>query len=230
MRRRQFLVQTGWTLAAASATLAGTGCRGRQFGHIVKDDQSDLVGSHTAGAAVFNPLVDEAVAKLLGRQEQVIQPASHPSEMGLEPKTVFFVGLENKSAEELNDFRDQLIEQIAAKINHSPNFQPLSRRFIEAGLSEARMRPDALFIPDNLRLFTVVLEKQGTPVDYLLFATLTSGTTTRNSSEQRDYLLSLELANIHTGRAETESATIRKGYHKTPVHKAWHYNPFKRQG
>lgn len=230
MKRRQFLAHAGWTLAGTGAITASTGCRGRQFGHIVKDDRSDLVGSHTAGAAVFNPLVDEAVAKLLGRQEQLIQQASHPSEIGLEPKTVFFVGLENKSAEELNDFRDQLVQQISAKINGSPNFQPLSRRFIEMGLSEARLRPDALFIPDNMRLFSIVLERQGAPIDYLMFATLTSGTTTRNSSEQRDYLLSLELVNIHTGRSELESATIRKGYHKTPAHGAWHYNPFKRQG
>jgi len=230
MKRREFLTQTAWTLAAAGGAIAtATGCRGRQYGHIVRDDQSDLVGSHTAGAAVFNPLVDEAVAKLLGRQQELIHPASHPSEFGLQPKNVFFAGLENKSAEELNDFRDQLTEQINSKINHASNFQPLSRRFIEAGLHEAQLRPDSLFIPDNMRLFTIALERQGAPVDYLLFATLTSGTTVRNASQQRDYLLSLELVNIHTGHAETESATIRKGYHKTPVHRAWHYNPFKRK-
>lgn len=214
--------------AASGASLLTVGCRGRQFGHIVRDDQSDLVGSHTAGAAVFNPLVDEAVGKLLARQQDVIRPASHESEMGLVPKTVFFAGLENKSAEELLDFRDQLIDQIDAKVNQSPNLRPLSRRFVDAALLEARLRADSLFIPDNMRLFTAILERHGAPVDYLLFASLTSGTTARNKSEQRDYLLTLELVNVHTGHAEMESATIRKGYHKTPIHKAWHYNPFTR--
>lgn len=216
-------------MAAAAGAISLVGCRGRQYGHIVQDQQSDLVGSHAAGAAVYNPLVDEAVAKLLGRQQEIILPASHPSELGLQPKTVYFVGIENKSAEEMNDFRDQLTEQIDAKINHASSFQPLSRRFVDAALKESRLRPDHLFIPDNARLFSAVLERQGTPVDYLLFATLTSGTTVRNASQQRDYLLTLELVNIHTGHMDKESATIRKGYHKTPVHKAWHYNPFRQK-
>ena len=77
-------------------------------------------------------------------------------------------------------------------------------------------------------VFAGVLEKQGQPFDYLLYAKLTSGTTEKNHSYQRDYLLTLEMVNVHTGKFDKESAKIRKGYHKTRVGKWRNYNPFTR--
>jgi hypothetical protein len=75
------------------------------------------------------------------------------------------------------------------------------------------MRPDQLFIPDNLRMFAAIMEQQQQPFDYLLFAKLTSGTTRENKDYQRDYLLTLELIDIQTGQPDKQSATISKGYH-----------------
>ncbi|MFN5433302.1 MAG: hypothetical protein ACK5ES_01975, partial [Planctomyces sp.] len=40
---------------------------------------------------------------------------------------------------------------------------------------------------------------------------------------QRDYLLTLELLNIHTGESVTESAMLRKGYHKRRWGRWVHY-------
>lgn len=209
------------------ATLATAGCRGYQYGHVVKKDAPNLVGSHAAGAEVFDPLVEEAVAKLLGRQatltpECPIGPDGLPAK-----KSICFVGIENKSAEPLGDFKDQLYQQIDTKILESDVFQPISRRMVDAALVETRLRPDALMVPSNLQLFTAVLERQGAPFDYLMYATLTSGTTERNKSKQRDYLLTLELVNLHTGVPDKQSAEISKGYHRSAVGKLWHYNPLK---
>jgi hypothetical protein len=81
-------------------------------------------------------------------------------------------------------------------------------------------------LPDNRALFAATLGRQGAPVDYLLYATITSGTTDRNKSSQRDYLLTLELVNLHTGQAMKESAEIRKGYSKTRAGKWWNYGWF----
>ena len=92
------------------------------------------------------------------------------------------------------------------------------------------MRPDALLIPENMRVFAAVLERQGQPLNYLLYATLTSGTTVNNKSQQRDYMLTLELVNVNTGAYDKQAAEIRKGYHKTRAGKLWHYNPFVREG
>lgn len=220
MRRRD------WLLGVASVSVASmTGCRGHQYGHLIKPDAANLVGSHEAGAEVFDPLVDEAVAKLLAKQ----QDGPCPTGSDGEPlkKTVCFVGIENKMSEDIGDFKDQLYQQIDSQILESDAFRPLSRRMVDAALYETRMRPDALMLPENMRVFTAVLERQGAPVDYFLYATLTSGTTQRNSSKQRDYLLTLEMVNVHSGDYQKMSSEIRKGYHKTAMGKVWNYNPLK---
>ena len=165
--------------------------------------------------------------KLLGRQ-CIPSPDQLTGEDGMPmKKTVCFVGIENKSAEDLGDFKDQLYQQIDSKILESQTFSNVSRRMVDAALFETRLRPDSLLVPSNMQLFTQVLSRQGAPIDHLLFATLTSGTTERNSSKQRDYLLTLEMTNVHDGTYDKQSAEIRKGYHKTAVGKLWNYNPLK---
>jgi hypothetical protein len=221
MRRREFF---GLSIFAVGCS---TGCRGYQFGHIVQPNKPNLVGSHSAGAAVFDPLIDESVAALLSRQttsfgEPMVDEYGMPAK-----KAICFIGVENKSIEELADFKDQIYEQIDSKIIESDVFLPISRRLVDAGLKQTRLRPDALMIPDNRRLFAAVLEQNGQPFDYLLYATLTSGTTERNSSSQRDYLLTLELVNINDGSTDKQSAKISKGYHRSALGKLWHYNPLK---
>ena len=217
MRRR-------WLLGLVSLGPLATGCRGYQYGHIVKPTASDMVGSHEAGSEVFHPLVDESVGKLLAKQQEQCLVGLDGSP---QKKTICFVCVENKMSEDIGDFKDQLYEQIDSKILESDVFQPVSRRMVDAALHETRLRPDALMVPDNMNLFTAVLQRQGAPIDYLLYAKLTSGTTQRNSSKQRDYLLTLELTNVHTGIYSKESAEIRKGYHKTALGSVWNYNPLK---
>jgi hypothetical protein len=207
------------------------GCRGFQYGHLVRPDKQDMVGSHTAGSEVYKPLVEESVAKLLGACEVVpaaamVGPDGIPMEGVLAPKRVCFVGVENYSAEELHDFKEHLYELIDARVSQSPAFSPLSRRVVDSALKETRLRPDSLLVPDNMQLFTHVLQRGGQPIDYLLFAKLTSGTTQRNASSQRDYLLTLELVDIHTGTSYKELAEIRKGYHKSPLGRFSSYNLF----
>ncbi len=230
MDRRTFLKATGATIGSLAASLLA-GCRGRQFGHIVENGEPDLVGSHTAGASVYNPLIEEAVGKLLGRQSMTIQEVSFAgAEVLPTPKMVCFVGVENKSVEELGDFKDQIYEQIDTLLVQSDVFQPMSKRVVDAALRETRLRPDSLLMPENMSIFSSVLHRQGQPLNYLLFATLTSGTTERNASQQRDYLLTLEMVNVGTGSYDKQSASISKGYHKTRAGKFWNYNPLKNSG
>ncbi len=186
-----------------------------------------MVGSHTAGAATFNPLINEAVAKLLGRQQMQLQQVSFAGPVV--PKRICFIGVENRSVEELGDFKEQIYEQIDSQLLQSSKFNPISRRVVDAALWESRLRPDSLFIPDNMRLFTAVMEQQGQPFDYLLYARLTSGTTHNNHDYQRDYLLTLEMVNVQTGQYDKQSAKIRKGYHHSQLGKWRNYNPFTRQ-
>ena len=101
--------------------------------------------------------------------------------------------------------------------------------YVVAGLEQTRLRPDALFLPDNMQTFSAVMAQQGQPFDYLLFAKLTSGTTEKNCDYQRDYLLTLELVDVQSGDFDKESAKIRKGYHVSHVGKLRNFNPFTKK-
>jgi Peptidoglycan-synthase activator LpoB len=188
-----------------------------------KGDDQDMVGSHSAGAETWKPLIDESVGKLLARQCSEIHPASMSGEEAPGKKRVCFMGVENKSAEELGDSREQIYDLIDTHLNESEQFQLISKRFVDAGLKECSLRPDDLFIPANQRMFGAAMEQMEQPVQYLLFAKVTSLSTHSNGDSQRDYQLVLELVDSQTGESDKESATIRKGYHKSKLSKLKHY-------
>lgn len=224
MLRRHFL-QFG--VIGLSAVTFASGCRGKQYARVVKPGESEMVGSHAAGTETFKPLVDESVAKLLARHcEPSAQTVSYEGEPTPGVKRICFIGVENKSAEEIGDFKEQIYQLIDSKILESRVFQPVSRRFVDAGLKETRLRPEQLFIPEQMRTFSAYLEQQGQPFDYMLFATITSGTTRENKEYQRDYLLTLDLIDIRTGDYDKQSAELSKGYHQSRASRWTATNPF----
>jgi hypothetical protein len=198
-----------------AASLLGllSGCKSTQHAEVRDPEKADMVGSHQAGTETFKPLVDQTLQQLLTRhcQQPVILPTG--AMMPPEPKRICFVAVENKSAEEIGDFKDQLYQIIDLHITNSGVFQPVNKRFVDAGLALTRLRPDALFIPQNMRAFVAAMEQQGQPFDFLLYATITSGTTRENKEYQRDYLLTLELINVVDGTQDKQAATISKGYY-----------------
>jgi hypothetical protein len=214
MLRRDFL-RSAAGISAAGLGLSSLGCRSTQHARVIKPGEKTMVGSHAAGQETFTPLIDEAVGKLLARHDQSpYRQVSTGPEMLPPPKLrVCFVGVENCTAEEIGDFKAQIYERIDTRLLECGTVAPISRRFVDAALRETRLRPDQLFIPDNMRMFAGLLEQQGQPFDYLLFAKLTSGTTRENKDYQRDYDLVLELVNIRTGEQDKQSATLSKGYH-----------------
>jgi Peptidoglycan-synthase activator LpoB len=219
MRQKQ--LKLSMIAALSLSSMAAIGCRNHQFAHVLKDNQRDMVGSHEAGAETFNVLVDESVAKLLGRQsadcvDPVTGEAMH--------KRVCFVGVENLSAEDIGDFKDQLFEQIDSAVASSGTFNTISSRYVENGLRQLRLMPEDLMVPTHRAAFQNVMQQHEQPFDYLLFGKLTSGTTSDNKSYQRDYLLTLELIDVNDGSFDKESAKIRKGYHKSRLGKWTKYN------
>ncbi len=218
MNRRQFLTRSG-TVLLGGAGLALGGCRSNPQAQVLTN-QNDMVGTRAAGAETFKPLIEGAVGNLLARQGHGVQQAGlNVPQAG---KRICFVGIENKSAEDLGDSKEQLREIIDTRINQSGAFLAISPKFVQAGLRETRLKADDLFLPANRRTFLAIMEQQGQPFDYLLFATLTSGTTQGNGEHQRDYLLTMELVDIQSGQADKESATIRKGYYDRHVSKWMH--------
>ena len=224
MQRREFVARLTAIAVGGGYGAFSTGCRSQQHAHVLRPDQQDMVGTRSAGAETFNPLIDDAVAQLLGRHAEAIVPASHSSDPASDTRlAICFIGVENKSSEELGDFKDQIYEQIDTQIVQSSVFRPISRRYVETGLRQTRLRPDSLFVPSNRTVFATAMEQMGQPFDYLLYATITSGTTEANRSFQRDYLLTLEMVNIHTGDYDKQSAKVRKGYHRSRLGKLKHY-------
>lgn len=200
-------------LILAGVVLAG--CRGRQYAHVLDNDDKDMVGSHEAGAETWKPLIDESVAKMLGRACCDVQTVSYTDESGSPVRKVCFVGIENHSSEPIGDFTEQIYEHIDAIIGQSPQFRMISRRYVEAAMIECRCDPATLVLPAKQRQLQAALEKAEQPFDFLLFAKITSGTTRSNKDYQRDYLLTLELLDIHSGESLKERAELRKGYHKS---------------
>ena len=220
MLRRTFLQRAG--LVLGGVIFASAGCRNYQHAHVLKGNDKDLVGSHQAGSETYKPLIDEAVAKLLGRNCGPADVQQAGATFG-EKKRICFVGVENCTAEEIGDFKEQIYEMIDSEINESQLYHEISRRYVDSGLKQLRIRPDELFVKENQRNFQAVMEEMGQPFDFLLYAKLTSGTTRQNGDYQRDYLLTLELVNIHNGDFDKESARLRKGYHKTWLGKMLKY-------
>lgn len=230
MDRRRFLGRAGLELVGlgllGTSCLGAAGCRGRQTAEVKQPWEPTAVGSHSAGAETFGPLVYESTSRLLARHSQGIQPVGF-AEGQTGTLRICFVGVENKSAEEIGDFKEQIYQQIDTCILQSPIYEPINRRFVEAGLRETRLRPDQLFVPQNMRLFSEMMERQGQPFDYLLYATVSSGTTRDNLDYQRDYLLTLEMIHVASGQYDKESAMIRKQYNRSAVAKIKSFNPFK---
>lgn len=229
MKRRTSTLAIGQFLLLASCLLIYLGCKGYQVGHILKPGTKDMVGSHSAGAGTYNPLMEEAVQKLLLAAET--NEAANIQGKQIPPAVnICFVGIENRSSEELGDFKEQLFEKIDTMINNHPMFNSISRNYVDSGLRLTRLKPDELFVPSNMRIYASAMEQNGQPFQYLMHAKLTSGTTQKNGSQQRDYLLSLSLVDVNSGQQIKQDAEVKKGYHKNALAKINNYNPFRNLG
>jgi len=200
------------------------GCKGTQA-RVMNRGEADKVGSNRAGAEVYNPMVRTAIDKLLLRAaaepiQQVAYHAHSPAHSPANPhfpakRKVCFIALENESIEELGDFKEHIKSAILEGISQSDQFEIVSDRAVVAGLRALSLRPDDLFMPENRRMFISVMGQGGTPVNYLLFAKITSGTTQDNRDMQRDYKLTLELICTQTFVPIIESTPMRKEYNNS---------------
>ena len=182
------------------------------------NNELDKVGSNRAGAEVYNPMVREATGKLLGRAAiEPIQQVGYQTgpHFPMGKRKVCFISLENASVEELGDFKEHIKSAILESISSSDQFEVVSDRAVTAGLRALSLRADDLFMQENMRMFTDAMGREGTPVDYLLFAKITSGTTESNRDMQRDYKLTLELVNTQTFVPIIESTPMRKEYNNS---------------
>lgn len=189
-------------LLALSMAACGGGPRGR----LMSDSEEDQVGNRAAGAETWDRLVAGTVEKLLSSRAAAIS--------GLGQKKIAVMPVENKSAEELGDWRDQLYEVIATSVNASERFRTISPEFLRVALTEARVSGDEVYLPRGRRAIAQALEQKGAPIEMLLRTTITTGTTNPGQREsQRNYGLTLVLIDIETGEEVNRSMVrVRKEY------------------
>ena len=221
--RRQFFGKAAASLLLGTAVLAG--CRGTSA-RIMNPWDQEAIGSDKAGSEIYNPIVAATTDKLLARAgEFPADPMMRLDASGFPPRRrVCFVGLENLSAEELGDFKEHITATINQRIVESEQFEVLHRNAVGVGLGKIGARPDELFLPATRRRFAQIMEQDGTPVDLLMFAKITTGTTQAKKDMQREYKLTLELVDVKSAQAAvTESCTMRKEYNKSVAGKtkAW---------
>jgi peptidoglycan-synthase activator LpoB len=192
-----------WALVGLMGMLL-VSCSSSPEGRLMGNEEEDYVGSKAAGSATYDRLIEVAVGKLLNRQSA--------AKKGLDKIKVAFFGVENKSIEDLGDFQFQISELISTAINTSDRYRTISDRFVGEALRETRLRKEQLFIPAHRKTFMKALEATGNPVEFMLFARLTSGTTQGDGVKQRSYMLTMELVDVVTGYDDKESARLRKAY------------------
>lgn len=156
-----------------------------------------------ADGPLFGALADAACSALL--QEHVrIDPA-------LEFQ-VAFVGIQNKSAEELAEHRESVYDRISTTLTNSHRFRMVSRDQVEAALREIGARgPEDLFLEAKRSRFLSVLGVTGLAPEFLLFAKVTSESTGSGTARARVYQLTLELAESKSGEI-----VIRKSERRSP--------------
>ncbi len=200
-------MKTSVMLSVALASCLLAACQTEQRGRIMSDTEEDFVGNQAAGAATFDQLVSGATDRLLKLHSA--------AKTGMTKLTVCVLPVENASSEELGDWQEQIYELMTTSINRSERYTMLRRRFVDGALRETRLRPDELFLPAKRRQFIAVLEAQGNPVDAMIFPKLTSGTTgASQGTTQRNYMLTMELVDVETGKSEQVAERLRKQYSK----------------
>lgn len=214
-QRRRFLLGIGSTLFL-STTLFG--CRGNTAARVMNPWEQSGVGSDKAGGEVYTPLVASTTDKILARAQEL--PVQANNFAGPQRYKICFVGIENLSGEELHDHKENINATITQRIVESQQFEVLHERAVAAGLHQLGYRSDELFLPDKRRRFAELMGQSGNPVDFVLFAKMTSGTTQMNKDMQREYRLTMELVDLNSASSPiSEYCLISKEYNKSAAGK-----------
>jgi len=186
--------------------------------------ETERVASNPFNAELHSSMVRETTGKLLARvASQPIQQVAHHGRPA--KRTIGFVHLDStRSAHsvhnahnannnesnnnELGDFREPIRLAILEAISQSDQFDIANHRVASAGLLALNLRPDDLFMQENMRMFTHTMRQSGTPIDYLLFARISSGAAENSQGTQRDYALTLKLVCMQTFTSIFESASM----------------------
>src|SRR5690349_2283472 len=149
-------------LVALAAACVAAGCTGPSA-RVKSGDEGDLVDVRKGGTETYKELIRKGVAELL---------AEHRITLGnsAEKVLVAFVGVDNKSSEELGEFRASMNNEITTALVNSRLYSMISMKAVDAARRESNVRlVEDLATPRNRQAFLAALNKDGAPPQYLLF-------------------------------------------------------------
>lgn len=200
------ILKTSFSTALVVLALAGvsltTGCTGTR-GRVMSADEGTLVGARRAGQEVYDSLVRKTVAKILD------DTAAKKFVQG----RVAFVGIENSSAEELGDHRDSIFQKIDTLLVNSNRFSMVSKRAVDAALTEVGMAPGDLFLKGGKEEFVKILRSESQEPQYLMWGVMTTSSVDGGGGvRQVNYQLTLEMTNLQTAEYSKQMSEERKTY------------------
>jgi hypothetical protein len=190
--------------------LAFGSCGSSPQGRTMGSGEEDLEGARRAGTSTYDRLIEGTLTKMMARYSE------RTGGTGLAKQRVAFVALENASGEPLGEMYEQIYELIDTSVNNHERFRMISKRFVDAALNEmGKPSYDKLFLPGGRRQFSGILEQQGSPIEAMLYAKLTSGETKgEDDYRQVNYMLTMELVDVATGDYQKDSCRISREYTK----------------
>ena len=193
-------------LALAALGLGGSGCAGPSA-RMKGEDEGTLVDVRKGGTETYKKLIHDTVVALLEEHRANLQGAA-------EKPLVAFVGVENKSSEELGEFRTAMNNEITTALVNSRYYAIISMRAVDAAKRESNIRNiEDLATRANREAFMSVLNRDGAPPQYLLVGSVTTMTSRGNKEKERVYQLTLEMMDSSSGVIQTmKQEEVRKAY------------------
>lgn len=196
------------SLAAILAASLAAGCTG-PGARVKSADEGTEVDVRRGGTETYKQLIHDGVTDLLNTVKAQLANSS-------EKPLIAFVGVENRSSEELGEFRAAMNNEIETAIMNHGIFVMISRRAVDAAKRESNVRDAADLTTARPReAFMAVLNRDGKPPQYLLFGEVTTMTSSGNKSSERTYQLTLQLMDSSNGVIQAQKLVeVRKEYTK----------------
>jgi hypothetical protein len=193
-------------LVAMAAALLAAGCAGPSA-RVKSGDEGDLVDVRKGGTETYKELIRKGVSELLAEHRLTLGNSA-------EKVMIAFVGVENRSSEELGEFRASMNNEITTALVNSRLYSMLSMRAVDAAKRESNIRSvDDLTVARPREAFLGVLNKDGQAPQYLLFGEVTSMTSSGNNARERTYQLTLQMMDSSNGVIQTQKMVeMRKEY------------------
>jgi hypothetical protein len=196
------------SLATVLAASLAAGCQGPSA-RVKSGDEGTVVDVRRGGTETYEQLIHDGVTELLDTvKAQLVNSSTKP--------LIAFVGVENRSSEELGEFRASMNNEIETAIMNHGIFVMISRRAVDAAKRGSNVRDAAdLTTAGPREAFMAVLNKDGHPPQYLLFGEVSTMTSSGNKASERTYELTLQLMDSSNGVIQAQKLVkVRKEYTK----------------